>query len=252
MQQFRSLRKKHLGLMVSAITSMLAGTTQNLAFAQEALEEITVTGSRIVRRDLTAPSPITTVGGERFENSSTGTIESVLNQLPQFVPGSTQFSSSIQNSATNTPGAATLNLRGLGANRNLILIDGRRAQPANAALVVDVNTIPSSAIASVEVITGGASAVYGPDAMAGVVNFVLKKDFEGVEMDFQTGETFEGDAEENRFSMLLGMNSADGKGNIMIGLDWLKRSPALTKDRDFFVNGWLDPKNNSGGFVMPR
>jgi outer membrane receptor protein involved in Fe transport len=252
MKQFRSLRKKHLGLVVSAITAMLAGTSQNAAFAAEELEEITVTGSRIVRRDLSAPSPITTVGGEAFENSSTGSIESVLNQLPQFVPGATQFSNSIQNSATSTPGAATLNLRGLGANRNLILIDGRRAQPSNAALIVDVNTIPASAIANVEVITGGASAVYGPDAMAGVVNFILKSDFEGIEMDFQTGETFDGDAAENRFSTLLGMNSADGNGNIMIGLDWMKRNPALQRDRDFFINGWSDPRNNSGGFVMPR
>lgn len=252
MKQFRTLRKKHLGLVVSAVTAMLAGTDQNSAFAQEELEEITVTGSRIVRRDLSAPSPITTVGGESFENSSTGSVESVLNQLPQFVPSATQFSSSIQNSATSTPGAATLNLRGLGTNRNLILIDGRRAQPSNASLVVDVNTIPASAIANVEVITGGASAVYGPDAMAGVVNFILKKDFEGVEMDFQTGETFDGDAEENRFSTLIGMNSADGNGNVMLGLDWMKRSPAFTKDRDFFINGWSDPRNNSGGFVMPR
>lgn len=252
MKQFRCLRKKHLGLVISAVTAMLAGTGQNAAFAQEELEEITVTGSRIVRRDLSAPSPITTVGGESFENSSTGSVESVLNQLPQFVPSSTQFSSSIQNSATSTPGAATLNLRGLGTNRNLILIDGRRAQPSNAALVVDVNTIPAAAIANVEVITGGASAVYGPDAMAGVVNFVLKKDFEGVEMDFQTGETFDGDADENRFSMLMGMNSSDGRGNIMLGLDWMKRSPAFTKDRDFYLDGWSDPGNNSGGFMMPR
>lgn len=252
MKQFRTLRKKHLGLVVSAATAMLAGTAQQQAFGQEELEEITVTGSRIVRRDFSAPSPITTVGADSFENSSTGSVESILNQLPQFVPGATQFSSSIQNSATSTPGAATLNLRGLGANRNLILIDGRRAQPSNATLVVDVNTIPASAIANVEVITGGASAVYGPDAMAGVVNFILKNNFEGIEMDFQTGETMEGDAAENRFSVLMGANSADGRGNIMVGLDWMKRSPAFTQDRDFYIDGWSDPRNNSGGFVMPR
>jgi len=239
-------------VLASAISAVLAGYATNSLAAEEELEEITVTGSRIVRRDLSAPSPIVTVGNESFQKSSTAGIESVLNQLPQFVPSSTQFSSSIQNSATSTPGAATLNLRGLGTNRNLILIDGRRAQPSNAALVVDVNTIPAAAIANVEVITGGASAVYGPDAMAGVVNFVLKKDFEGAEFDFQTGATNEGDAEENRFSALLGMNSGDGRGNVMIGIDWLKRSPAFTNDRDFYINGWSDPKNNSGGFVMPR
>ena len=87
----------------------------------------------------------------------------------------------------STPGIASVNLRGIGANRTLVLVDGRRAQPANASLVVDLNTIPSAAIERVETITGGASAVYGADALAGVVNFVLRDDFEGVEMDFQTG-----------------------------------------------------------------
>lgn len=252
MRRNSSFAATKITVLASAISGVLAAYSLPASAQEAPLEEITVTGSRIVRRDLSAPSPIVTVGSESFQKSSTGAIESVLNQMPQFVPSSTQFSSSIQNSATSTPGAATLNLRGLGTNRNLVLIDGRRAQPSNAALVVDVNTIPAAAIANVEVITGGASSVYGPDAMAGVVNFILKKDFEGAEMDFQTGATNEGDAEENRFSMLLGMNSSNGRGNIMIGLDWLKRSPAFTKDREFFIDGWSDPKNGSGGFVMPR
>lgn len=252
MKRTRSFSVTKSTVLASAISTVLAGYVAPAVAQDEQLEEITVTGSRIVRRDLSAPSPIVTVGSENFQKSSTGSIESVMNQMPQFVAAGTQFNSSIQNSATSTPGAATLNLRGLGTNRNLILIDGRRAQPSNAALVVDVNTIPAAAIQNVEIITGGASSVYGPDAMAGVVNFILKKDFEGVEMDFRTGATNEGDAEENQFNTLIGMNSADGKGNIMIGLDWLKRSPAFTKDRDFFIKGWSDPRNNSGGFVMPR
>src|SRR5690606_26535611 len=115
----------------------------------------------------------------------------ILNQLPQFVPALTQFSTmDVQNSATNTPGASTLNLRGLGPNRNLVLIDGRRGQPLNGSLIVDINSIPSAAVQRVEIITGGASAVYGADAadgvgsvhgadaVSGVVNFILKKDFE--------------------------------------------------------------------------
>lgn len=252
MKPTRFLRKTHLALGVSAVTALLAGTSSQSTFAAEELEEITITGSRIVRRDLSAPSPIVTVGSENFENSSTSSVESVLNQLPQFVPSGTQFSSSIQNSATSTPGAATLNLRGMGTNRNLILINGKRAQPSNAALVVDVNTIPASAIANVEVITGGASAVYGPDAMAGVVNFVLKDNFEGADFDLSTGQTMDGDAQEDRFSILLGMNSADGRGNIMLGVDWTKRGPAFQKDRDFYINGWNDPNNASSGFIVPR
>ena len=250
MKKHRSLRKKQLGLVVSAISALLAGAVDT-AFAQdEELEEITVTGSRIVRRDLSAPSPIVTVGTESFENSSTISAESVLNQLPQFVPSGTQFATGFQGSATTTPGAATLNLRGLGSNRNLVLIDGRRGQPANATLVIDINTIPQAAIQSVEVITGGASAVYGPDAMAGVVNFVLKDDFEGAEFDLRTGETMEGDGNETSFSGLFGVNSGDGRGNIMMGIDWTKREPVYQVDRDFYVKGWLDPGNPLGQFMQ--
>lgn len=192
-----------------------------------------------------------TLGSESFENSAAISAEAVLNQLPQFVPGGTQFNSGIQSGATASPGAATLNLRGLGTNRNLVLVNGRRAQPANASLVIDINTIPTAAIQSVEVITGGASAVYGADAMAGVINFVLKNDFEGVEFDFQTGETLEGDGNESRFSTLMGMNAADGKGNIMMGMEWAKREPVYQIDRDFYTKGWLDPLNAGGSFSKP-
>lgn len=245
-----NMRKKQLAMVVSAASALIASVAPIAASAQDA-EEIVITGSRIVRRDLSAPSPIVTVGSDSFENTASVSAEQVLNQLPQFVPGGTQFVSGIQSGPTASPGAATLNLRGMGSNRNLVLIDGKRAQPANASLAVDINTIPSSAIANVEVISGGASAVYGPDAMAGVVNFILKDNFEGIEFDFQTGVTAEGDGEEQRFSTLLGMNSADNRGNIMIGLDWTKRAGIYQKDRDFYVNGWNDPSNPGGGFINP-
>ena len=251
MQRKTQLRKKSLALVVSAASAILAGGTGTTVFAQDTLEEITVTGSRIVRRDLDAPSPIVTVGSELIENSATTSVESVLNQMPQFVPSGTQFSNTTQGGATSSPGAATLNLRGMGSNRNLVLVNGKRAQPANASLVVDINTIPSSAIQNVEVITGGASSVYGPDAMAGVVNFILKDDFEGLELDYQMGQTAEGDGEEERFSMLMGVNSADGRGNIMIGIDWTKRGEVLQQDRDFILNGWMDPGNPGGDFMIP-
>ena len=251
MERKIKLPRKRLAVAVSAALPMLAGGVGNTVLAQDAIEEVLVTGSRIVRRDLTAPSPIVTVDAEQFDNSATVSVESVLNQLPQFVPSDTQFTSSIQNSATSTPGAATLNLRGLGTNRNLVLIDGKRAQPANATLVVDINTIPASAIQNVEVITGGASAVYGPDAMAGVVNFILRDDFEGLQIDYQMGETAEGDGGEDRFSVLMGMNSDDGRGNIMVGIDRTTRDAVLESDRDFYRDGWRDPGNPGGDFIVP-
>jgi outer membrane receptor protein involved in Fe transport len=236
-------------VLASTISALLAGG--GAAQAQEVgLEEITVTGSRIVRRDLDAASPIVTIDTERLENSSTISIESVLNQMPQFVPEGTQFDQGIQAGPTASLGIGSVNLRGIGANRTLVLLDGRRAQPANAALIIDVNTIPSAAIERVETITGGASAVYGADAMAGVVNFILKNDFEGVDMDFQTGVTAEGDGEESRFTSLLGVNSSDGAGNVMLGVEWYHRGEVLLQDRDFFLDGWFDPGSNAGGFIQ--
>ncbi len=240
-------------LVSAAVAAAIGGTAfATSASAQEgdALEEVTVTGSRIVRRDLTAPSPIVTVSAETFENTSTTSMEATLNKLPAFKPAGNQFLSGAQAGPTTTPGAATLNLRGLGANRNLVLIDGRRPQPANAALVVDINTIPQSAIQGVEVITGGASAVYGPDAIAGVTNFLLKRDFQGLDIDVQTGITEQGDGQETRVGLLMGMNSAGGSGNMMVGLDYAKRDVVLQRDRDFFVNGWEDTNNAGGDFIQ--
>src|SRR6185436_12274559 len=168
--------------------------------AADNLEEIVVTGSRIARRDFTSQSPLVTIDNSTLTTRTNVGMEAALNQFPQFAPGGTQA----QNSPAGTPfpqadaapGAATLNLRGLGGNRSLVLVDGRRVQPVNGQLLVDINTIPSAAIARVEVITGGAAAVYGADAIAGVVNFITKKDFQGVEINAQSSMTGEGDGEE--------------------------------------------------------
>ncbi|HVY80188.1 MAG TPA: TonB-dependent receptor, partial [Steroidobacteraceae bacterium] len=206
-----------------------------------ALEAVTVTGSRIVRRDLEAASPIVTVDAQAFEESSTLAVESVLNQLPQFVPASTQFlTNDVFPTATNTPGISTLNLRGLATNRTLVLIDGRRVQPANSTLVIDVNSIPAAAISRVEIITGGASATYGADALSGVVNFKLHDNFEGATLEAHSGITEVGDGAERRLSALLGSNLDDGRGNVMLGLEWTRRSAASFLGRRFFENGWTD------------
>jgi iron complex outermembrane recepter protein len=243
-------RTGRITLVASTISAILSGGATRVVMAQE-VDEITVTGSRIVRRDLTAASPIVTIETTQLENSSTIGVESVLNRQPQFVPADTQFDTAgTEVSAFSTPGIATVNLRGLGPNRNLVLIDGRRAQPANATLVVDINTIPSAAIERIETITGGTSAVYGPDALAGVVNFQLKDDFEGAEIDLQTGVTAEGDGEESRFSSLIGMNNADGTGNIMLGVEWSRREPVRARDREFYMAQMYDPHTRIGGTIQ--
>ncbi len=210
------------------------------------LEEVLVTGSRIVRRDLEAPSPILTVDAEAFDSTSNIGVEATLNQYPQFNPGATQFSASnVTPNSADTPGVSTLNMRGLGDGRGLVLVDGRRVQPVNAALAIDTNMIPSAMIASVEVISGGAAATYGSDALAGVVNFKLRTDFEGVRLNYQQGFQSAGDGEESRADILVGGNFDDDKGNAVFNIAWAERQAAYYTPRDFYMRGYLDPGTES-------
>ena len=236
-------------LIATAVATALGSSLVSIsAFAadEEKLEEVAITGSRIARRDNVASSPIVTVSSETLSQVSNLGIESALNQLPQFVPAQTQFSSGdIQSLAYNTPGIASLNLRGLGANRNLVLIDGRRAQPANALLVVDINTIPSAAVENIEIISGGASATYGADAMGGVTNFKLKHKFEGFNLNVQRSITEQGGGAETKVSALIGGSFGNG-GNVMLGIEGAKREEILSTQRDFYLKGYLDPGTPSG------
>ncbi|MXP40742.1 TonB-dependent receptor [Altererythrobacter soli] len=223
-------------------------------------EPIVVTGSRIARRDYDSESPIVTLSDDALENTAAVSIDQSLNKLPQFSGGANQITSAtdIQATPTSSPGIATVSLRGLGSNRTLVLLDGRRTQPANASLVVDLNTIPAAALSGVEIITGGAAATYGADAVAGVVNFQLKNDFSGVELDAQYGQTFRGDADQLKLSALVGSNFADGRGNAMLGLTYQKRDEVYLRDRPFFEAAFTDPNTpgrnvwpNFGGFAGP-
>ena len=218
------------------------------AHAQEqapapAVQEVVVTGSRIVRRDYTSESPIVTVTGQNLQNTAEVSVDQQLNKLPQFVAGQNQATSAsdVQATPTNSPGIATINLRGLGPNRTLVLLDGRRTQPNNASLVVDLNTIPATAVDSVEIITGGAASTYGADAVAGVVNFKLKQNYQGVTLDAQYGQTFRGDGAQTQISGLLGANFAENKGNALISLTYSKRDEVYTIDRPFFAAAFTDP-----------
>jgi iron complex outermembrane recepter protein len=252
-KQLHAGNRTKLTVLASTISAILGTGATHSVQAQPSApeqEEVIVTGSRIVRRDLDATTPIMTVDTARLEQSSTLSIETILNQMPQFTPAQSQFSGQgeIQTSPVGSLGIGTLNLRGVSTNRTLVLLDGRRGQPVNASLVVDLNTIPSAAVEKIETITGGASAVYGADALAGVVNFVLKDDFEGISADVQTGFSEAGDAEETRFSALLGMNSDSGDSNMLLGVEWYDREASFQKERDFYVDGWHDPSNPAGTF----
>ena len=229
----------------------LAVTPVTPASAQEdaVLEEVTVTGSRILRQDFTANSPIQTVDEQMFDETTSIGVETILNRLPQFVPAVTQFTTTdVQQTALNTVGASTVSLRGLGPNRNLILLNGRRAMPVNATMVVDTNSIPSSAIERVEVISGGASAVYGADAVGGVVNFILKDDYEGASVDIRFGDTQHGGSQETTISALIGANMADDRGNVMIGVERSSRGLQERWERDWRVEDMANPTTGATAF----
>jgi outer membrane receptor protein involved in Fe transport len=191
------------------------------------LEEITVTGSRILRQDYMSASPISTVDADLFQQTGAPTIETVLNTLPQFVPSITSTSNNPSNS-----GQANVALRGLGPERTLVLLDGKRIVPSDATGVVDLNLLPASIIESVEIITGGASAVYGSDAIAGVVN-IKTRDFTGLELTSNYGITSEDDGQTVSFGVTGGVESDDGRAYAFGSLNWADRESIDAGARDF-------------------
>src|SRR3990167_1393015 len=199
----------------------MAAFSATAAYAQEEVQEVVVTGSRIQVPGLQSASPITTVGADEIRLQQASEVEQVIRFLPASVPG--------DNPARNngTAGVSTINLRGLGPQRNLIMMDGKRITPYDVNGRVDVSVIPTAMLERVDVITGGASAVYGSDAISGMINFILKKDFEGVEFDAGHSLTGDGDAKTYRAALTVGANVADGRGNVVMNLGYSKREPLL-------------------------
>ena len=213
-------------LMASTLISGLAVAAPVMAQDSDS-DTITVTGSRIARQDFVANSPVATVDSAQFEMSGTINTESLLNTLPQTVPGLDRTSNNPGN------GTATVDLRGLGSGRTLVLINGSRAMPGGTGGVVDINTIPASLIERVEVVTGGASAVYGSDAIAGVVNFILKDDFEGVEVNVGYEQTQRGDGRYQNLDVTMGGNFDNGRGNVVMNMGYVNREAVFQGDRSF-------------------
>jgi outer membrane receptor protein involved in Fe transport len=213
----------------------------------DAPAEIIVTGSRIQRKDYVSASPVITTTGEALKASGAVAIENSLNQLPQFVPGSNSGGGGATLAAS--AGRATLNLRGLGDRRTLVLLDGRRLPPASAFNVTDVNIIPQSLVESVETITGGASAVYGSDAIAGVVNFRTRRHFDGLQLDAQVGNNFEGQRLAADASLAGGFS---GFGDRLTGLfttSYTKRDRIRGKELPFYQSGLLSSFLGQGTFA---
>lgn len=190
--------------------------------------EVVVTGSRIARRDLETAAPVAVVSQEEFQLTGAVNVEQVLNQLPQVIPGATAFS--------NNPGGgvSTLDLRGLGPTRTLILVNSRRYMFYDANQLVDANTIPSFLIENVEAVTGGASAVYGSDAMSGVINFKLRNDLNGVLAGGQYNITERGDGRRYNGYLAVGTTlGGDDRGHATVYGEYYRRQAVFQGARDF-------------------
>src|SRR5258708_6666360 len=195
------------------------------AAASEVPEEIIVTGSRISRRDYNAESRIATLSSSAIAAAGQPSLDRALGQMPQFeaAQGAAEVGD-VQGSVGFGGGASFSDLRGIGRNRSLVLMDGRRLMPSTPDGAIDPNTIPLGLIDSVEVIPRGASATYGSDAVAGVANFKLKQHFSGVELDVQHGASTYGDGGTTQVSGLVGGELAADRTNVMRAVEAAKRA----------------------------
>ncbi|WP_439571546.1 TonB-dependent receptor domain-containing protein [Sphingomonas sp.] len=216
-------------------STLLIGTvvaTPAFAQTEEAPAEgeaIVITGSRILRPNLEANSPVTTVTGLETTQNADVTLDTFLNTLPQVNPAGTTTSNNPGNG-----GQSNIDLRGLGANRNLVLVDGRRPMVSASNQTVDLNTIPQGLIERIDVLTGGAGAAYGADAIAGVVNIILKDDFEGVDLRANYSNSMpQTDAREYQISGTIGGNFAEDRGNFALSVEYAERQGLIKAQRPF-------------------
>lgn len=258
-QELKTFRRA--ALLGSAATLLAGFSLGTGAYAQDAsaddevsIEEVVVTGSRI-RRDanLAGSAPVATTSSEDFRLSGQANIADVLQDQPALLTSVTSdnsldspFTSGFN--GTTAVGQSVLQLRALGPERTLVLVNGRRhVSGVSGTQSVDIGSIPPALIERVETLTGGASSVYGADAVTGVVNFVLKDDFEGLDVDVQGSISEKGDSERFRVSTLYGQSFADGRGNFAVAVDYTRAEGIRARDRAHTRNSAI----GSTGFPNP-
>src|SRR6266850_1803907 len=281
MYQFVSAFNKRLLLAAAvALPSMSALAQQAPAVSAEPLQGIIVTGSRIAAPNEVSTSPIQVLSSKYIETTGKTDISDLILQLPQIMNNSLgQDLGNTTSGLTTAGGIATADLRGLGPNRTLVLVDGRRLGQGSPYTFIqspapDLDQIPGGLVERIEVVTGGASAVYGSDAIAGVINFIMKKNFEGIQIDSQWGvdqhsnhndymqniATQDGfptntssvhDGQSKMFSLLMGTNVADGKGNITAYLEYRHANPIYAPARDFAACELVNNSDDAGN-VLPN
>lgn len=214
------------------------------AAADSAGPDIVVTGSLIQRPNNTSVSPIVSVTDAAIKEAGVPTLQDALNQLPSFTTGGNAGTG-----GQGTGGRATINLHGLGTNRNLVLLDGRRLPSSDINGNVDINILPEAIIDGIDAITGGASAVYGSDAMSGVVNFKTLRKLDGVRIDVMNNISGRGDAYRFNGSLAFGSSFAEDRGNVIAAFSYAKQNPINGSTRDFFYDKTPSGFIGSGTFV---
>jgi iron complex outermembrane receptor protein len=239
-----------LRALSAAISSVCIALTSTALYAQD-IEELSVTGSRIQRPGLVSQTPVTSISQEEMDILATTSLGDALDALPQFLANSTLNDTQNQGGGgyLGSNGQSTLNLRGVGGSRTLVLLDGRRFVPSNRSGTVDISLFPSMLIQRTEVVTGGASAAYGSDAVTGVTNFILNNEFEGFSSNIQYGVSELGDAANYKVSAAGGVAVGEN-GNFVFGVEGFKSDEISDlSNRDWF-KGWGDL--DFGAAVTPR
>ena len=224
------LRASAAPAILSASLIATAAIAQDAPQAADAPAEgdtIIVTGSLIKNPNLARSTPVTTTTADAIELKQNNTAEEILREIPGIVPS---IGSAVNN---GNGGASYVDLRGLGSNRNIVLIDGNRLAPSGLAGRFDLNNIPVALIERVETLTGGASTTYGADAISGVVNFITKSDFAGLEANVANQITEEGDGNYFRADLTLGANFDDGRGNVVFAVGYQQSDPVYQGQRSF-------------------
>ncbi|MEP7312445.1 MAG: TonB-dependent receptor [Pseudomonadota bacterium] len=233
--------KKHRAMFGVGLLSVGAIST---AIAQEeSLSEVVVTGSRLIQNGFQAPTPVTVITVEQLQATAPSTLSDALNQLPVF--NNSFKAASTGPGVVSNAGGAYLNARSLGANRNLVLLDGRRVVPSSVsgsvAGATDINIIPQALVQRVDVVTGGASAAYGSDAVSGVVNFALDTRFTGVKGEVQGGVSDKGDNQSRRLSLTFGTPMAGGRGHLLLSGEYYNSDGVENfQDRDWANLGYAN------------
>ena len=258
----KSMRARLLASsMICGVTLAGVATPTLAQEAQGEVAEVVVTGTRIPSPNLESVSPVQVVGAQEVALGGRAVTADILNQLPQVSQNSQIGFSTTSNPLSGPGGIATIDLRGLGQQRTLVLVDGRRLgigdpNTGNPNPSPDINQIPSQLIERVDILTGGASATYGSDAIAGVVNFIMKRNFEGVELDAQWGvyqhtqhnefaqslldaagiqrpKKNVWDGKSHDFSLIMGANFDEGRGNVTAFATYHHQDPVTQNKRDF-------------------